>query len=138
MRKIVTILGAVGSLAFLCGGCPSAQTGVELRNDASFPVEVRLFFDDDQNLPEEVLERDGVERTFTLDPGETQSFGEACENLQAIFIKDASLRVIGGIGPGASTGVFREPDDFGCGDTLRFRFTQNAIATDLDIEFTRR
>jgi hypothetical protein len=33
--------------------------------------------------------------------------------------------------------VYREPDDFGCGDTLRFRFTQNALATDLDIGFNQ-
>jgi hypothetical protein len=64
------------------------------------------------------------------------TFSENCEDLQAIFIKDASLRIIGGIGPGDSTSVFREPGDFGCGDTLLFIFTQNVIATDLDIEFS--
>lgn len=137
MRQSLAVLGTAASLTLLCG-CPNPRTAVELRNDANFPVEVRLYFDDNQNLGEDALELFGVERTFTVEPGQSTRFDESCDDLQAIFIKDASLRVIGGIGPGDSTRVFREPNDFGCGDTLVFTFTQNVIATDLDISFQRR
>lgn len=136
MRGCVALGGMMTSLAVLCG-CSGSQTTVELVNAAEFPVEVRLFFDDDQNLTEVLLEADGEERNITVQPGQTETFSEDCEELQAIFIEDADLRIVGEAGPDASTGVYREPDDFGCGDTLRFRFTQNALATDLDIGFNQ-
>ncbi len=108
---------------------------MNLANQTKFPVDVRLFYDDDQNLPEALIEIDGTEVTVTVQPADTYTFSRSCEDLQAIFIKDADMRVAPGISPEASTRVYREPGDFGCGDTLTFTFTQNALGTDLDISF---
>jgi len=107
-------------------------------NNTDFPVDGRLFYDDDQNLPENLIQADGTEKSFDLQPGETESFARDCEDLQAIFIEDADMRVAVGVSPEASTEVFREPNDFGCGDTITFTFTQNALGTSLEIRFSRR
>lgn len=127
---------ASACLASLLAGCfgPS-ETEVQLLNQTEFPVEVRLFYGDDQNLPEELLEAIGTEVTVTVNPGGSFTFSRDCEELQALFIEDAEIRVAPGISPDAATDVFREPDDFGCGDTLSFAFTANATNTDLDITF---
>jgi hypothetical protein len=138
MRVLLGVLSAVAS-SMLLGGCPlpPAQTTVQLVNDAGYPVEVQLFYDDDQNLPEDLIEIDGVQRNFTVQPGTTQAFSEDCAALQAIFIKNAELEILGEIGPEASTRVYREPGDFGCGNTIRFTFTQNALGTELFISYSQ-
>jgi hypothetical protein len=118
--------------------CPqlNRQTTVRLINNTDFEVQVQLFYDDDQELPEDLIQADGTEVNRTLAAGEAQSFSRDCEALQAIFIENAALNIIGDIGPEAGTDVYREPDDFGCGDTLTFTFTSNALGTDLDVSFS--
>jgi hypothetical protein len=133
------LVNGAGLAILLVGGCAVPPTTVvNLGNETSFPVDVRLFYDDDQSLPENLIELDGTELTVTIQPGQTHAFSRDCEALQAIFIKDADMRIAPGISPEASTRVYREPGDFGCGDTLTFTFTQNALATDLDIAFSQR
>ena len=131
MRMLCVIL-----LAAIAAGC-TPQTRVDLVNSTPFPVDVELFYDDDQLAPEFLIEESGEGLNFTLQPGETQSFSRNCEDLQAIFIKDADMRIVLGISPEANTRVYREPDDFGCGNVLRFEFTANDLGTDLDINFSR-
>ncbi len=129
-----TILGSgcpVG--AFL----PESETRVRLVNEADFEVEVQLFYSDDQNALQGLIQEFGTERNESLGVGDTASFSRDCDDLQAIFINDADLNIIGSIGPEASTDVFRDGSDFNCGDTLTFTFTQNATATDLDIAFSQ-
>lgn len=137
--KRLTLLIAVVPSALASMGCyvPPPQTTVRLNNTTNFPVDVRLFYDENQLLPENLIEAEGVELAFVLQPGEVQSFARDCEALQAIFIKNANMRVLPGFSPEASTGVYREPDDFGCGDVLTFTFTQDALATDLDIGYAQ-
>jgi hypothetical protein len=123
---------AIASILSL-GGCPQGTT-VQLENEADSPVEVRLYYGDDQNSSEFVLEEFGEEFTTTIDPGEAVTFSRDCEELQAIYIENAELNIIGGIGPEADTGVFRDGDDFGCGDVLTFTFREDGVFG-LDIGF---
>jgi hypothetical protein len=117
---------------------PGQQTSVILRNNTSFPVDVELFYDDEQDIPEVLLEENGTRLTFTLAPGEAQSFSRPCEDLQAVFINDADMRIAPGISPEASTRVYREPDDFTCGNTLTFTFTAANLGTSLEISFSQQ
>jgi len=119
-------------------GCPffQQQTTVELRNETAFPVEVDVFIDDEQLIPEELLEETDPDLAVTLAPGEVRSLTDNCDEVQAVLVR-GDVQIIGGIGPSESTGVFRDGDDFGCGDRLTFTFTLDALGTDLDIGFSR-
>jgi hypothetical protein len=135
--KRAAFIGACGLLAPLLG-CPGFldQTSVRLVNNASFPVDVTVFIDDDQNILRALLTGIGTELNFTVQPGDTVAFTRSCDDLQAIVIDDAELRVLGGIiRPNEDTEVFRDGDDFGCGDVLTFTFTRNLLGTDLQIAF---
>lgn len=136
MKRLVLLLPLVGIFA-ATQGCVPQQTSVELVNDTDFTVDVQLFYDSEQNLPADVIEIDGTELNFSLAPGETRSFSRDCQDLQAIFIKDADMRVAPGISPQADTDVYREPDDFTCGDTIRFTFTAGNLNASLHIAFER-
>ena len=121
----------------LGAGCTSERTTtVVLRNQTNFTVDVELFFDEEQDIPEFLLEETGTRLTFSIPPGGVESFSRPCEDLQAIFINDADMRVLPGVSPEASTRVYREPNDFTCGNTLTFTFTQNILATSLQITFS--
>jgi hypothetical protein len=101
-------------------------------------VDVQLFYHENQLLTEGLIRSGGEEVNASVSSGATYTFSRNCEDLQAIFINDADLRLVGTIGPEASTRVYREPGDFGCGDILTFTFTQNTLGTSLDISFSRR
>ncbi len=138
MRRIVLLL--LGGIAVLTmGACPnpSNTTTVLLVNNADFPVTVRMFYSEDQYVLESVLERLGREIEFTVESGSTASFSRDCDELQAVFIKKAKLVLLGDVGPTASTRVYRDGSDFGCGDTATFTFTQAPLATGLNIAFSR-
>jgi hypothetical protein len=130
----VAVLGA------LCAGCeaiigflqPRTVT-VRLVNDGDFAVNVRLFFDDDQDLPRSVLTEDGTELRYTIAAGETATFARSCDDLQAVVIDDADLLIVGEIGPEADTNVLRDGDDFGCGDTIVFTFDHSNLLVDFDV-----
>ncbi len=87
---------------------------VTLTNDGDFPVQVRIFISDDQNVLETFIDELGDEREFTLPAGYRRQFDEDCDDLQAIIIDEADLQ-LGGIdvGPNANTKVFRDGSDFG-------------------------
>jgi hypothetical protein len=126
---------------FLVAGCdaligllPTAQTRVELVNNGDFPVEVELFYDNEQDIPESLLTTDaGTRVVFNVGVGETSSFSRDCDDLQAIIVSDADLLIIGGIGPEASSNVLRDGDDFGCGDTIVFTFDHSNLLVDFDV-----
>lgn len=124
----------------LLGGClPNAnQTTVLLTNSADFPVTVQLFYSDQQEVTEELLKSLGTEVNVALQPQETFPIARDCDNLQAVIIADSELQVIGGIGPNASTRVYRDGDDFNCGDTVIFTFSQDNLGTQLDISFSEQ
>lgn len=145
--KIVIRLALVGALLLPTTGCgifgdifgifgPN-QTRVRLVNtNTTLPVSGTLFYGDDQNALEAILTSEGTERQFTLAAGETQEFSVNCEELQAIIIDDADLQVIGNIGPSQRSDVFRDGDDFNCGDTITFTFSGSLIPPELNINFT--
>jgi len=135
MKRLMFLVPLVGLFAATQGCVP--QTAVELVNNTDFDVEVQLFYDNDQELPKEAIELSGVELNFTLEPGETRRFERSCEDLQAIFINDAEMLVAPGISPEADTDVYREPDDFTCGNTIVFTFTAGPLNASLDIGFNR-
>lgn len=118
-----------------CGSCGTSRTIVILINATNFTVEGRLFYDQEQNLPASGVELFGTEVTFSIPAGQSFQFNRNCDDLQAIFIKDADMLVGPGVSPETNTDVFREPDNFTCGRTITFTFTQNVAATDLDVTF---
>lgn len=106
---------------------------VELVNNGDFDVDVELYYDDTQEIPEALLTETGTMLEFTILPGQTQRFTRSCDDLQALIIDDADLRVIGGVGPEADTGVLRDGDDFSCGSTIRFTFDHSEAIVDFSI-----
>ena len=106
---------------------------VRLVNNSEFPVEVKLYTSDTQEFLDFVLTELGDERNYTIPAGETVTFTEACDDLQAIVIDDADLQVLGGIGPEATSDELHDGDDFGCGDTITFTFSHSANILDFDV-----
>jgi hypothetical protein len=124
----------------LAAGCDAvrqilgpSETSVRLVNDSDFPVEVDLYYGDEQDTIEAVLTETGTNVQRTIDAGDIYSFSDDCDNLQAIVIVDADLRVLSGLGPEDSTDVLRDGTDFSCGDTITFTFDHSAILTDFAI-----
>ncbi|MBN1492416.1 MAG: hypothetical protein JXA69_21060 [Phycisphaerae bacterium] len=136
--KSVFGICAVAALAQAIPSClvTNPQTTVRLVNNTSHTVEVQLFYDDTQELPKDLIKLDGTEVNQTVLSGAVQTFSRDCDVLQAIYIENAKLMVLGDIGPNEDTDAFHEPDDFSCGDTLTFTFTQNTLGSDLAIDFT--
>ena len=114
---------------------PEVRTAVRVVNDADFAVDVELYFDDEDDIPEEILTQlDSME--FIIAPGEVFAFSRPCDDLRAIIIDDADLLVLGGVGPETDTGVLREGDEFECGDTIEFRFDHSEVILDFGIDVT--
>lgn len=122
----------------LMGGCgffvirPSTTT-VELVNNGTFQVDVDLFYSDTQEIPEAVIQELGEEMNFSLAAGATGRFSRDCDDLQAVIVDDADLRIVGGVGPETMSDILRDGDDFNCGDTITFTFSHSAILTDFDV-----
>ena len=64
---------------------------MELANETGFAVDVRLFYADQQELPKEIIEADGTEVSVTVAAGATFTITRNCDDLQAIFIDNATL-----------------------------------------------
>lgn len=135
------IRASVIGLAALCGCGPLSiflplnQTAVLLVNNGDYPVEVRLFYSDQQDIPEALLTQDsvGTEVDYTIPAGESASFTRDCDQLQAIIIDHAKLNVALGIGPEDDTGVLRDGSDFHCGNTIVFTFEHSSNIVDFHI-----
>lgn len=128
------LLGGCDALRGLIGVIEETQrTGVQLRNQSDFAVEVVLFYDDDQETVDGLIQETGTERNFTVVAGGTQSFSRPCDDLQAVIIDDADLLVIGEVGPEDRTDVLRDGDEFDCGDTIVFTFDHSDVVVDFEI-----
>lgn len=137
MWRLLVLVPA--TMILLGASClPPSQTSVILRNNTPFVVDVELFFDEEQNIPEVLLRETGSRLTFSIPPGGVESFSRPCEDLQAIFINDADMRIAPGVSPEANTRVYREPDDFTCGNTLTFTFTAANLGTALEISYSQQ
>lgn len=144
MKKHVTAVVLLTPLFLSINGCdalrglagtlqPSRMTRVELRNNGDFPVDVTLFYDDDQDILDGIIQETGNERTFQIAAQSTETFSRECDDLQAIIIDGADLRLIGQVGPETDTDVLRDGDDFGCGDTIIFTFDHSELILDFDV-----
>lgn len=130
-------LTGIASLLALAGGCgillPPEETTVRLVNNGTLEVRATLYYSDNQDIPRDLLTSVGNKLEFTLGPGDAQSFTRDCKNLQAVVIDDAELRVIGGIGPNASSNVLRDGSDFDCRSTITFAFEHTDVLIDFNI-----
>jgi hypothetical protein len=113
---------------------PSTVTVSLVNESPDYAVVVTLFYHDDDDVLEPILTEIGQEREYTIAPGQTVTFPESCDDLQAIVIDDADLRVLGGIGPETSSDVLRMDDDFECGDEITFTFTHSGALLDFDVD----
>ncbi len=138
-KRIVSAL-AVGVVSTMIG-CdlltsvllPSTIT-IELVNESSdFGVEVTLYHDSQQDVPEFLIEEAGTQVDRTVSPGETATITLDCDDAQAVVITDADLEVLGGAGPEENTDVLRDNSDFSCGDTIRYTFTHSDLLFDFRI-----
>lgn len=108
-------------------------TRVEVTNNGEFPVEAVFFLDDEQDIPGELLEEIGERIELTIEPGETVPFTRDCDDLQAIVLDAADLRVVGAVGPETSSDVLRDGTDFNCRDTITFTFEHSDVLVDFDV-----
>lgn len=113
---------------------PQPETTVRLLNNSDFDVRVTVVFDDEQDAPRELLTEFGTALQFTLSPGESTSFSRDCDEVQAITLDNAELRIIGGVGPSFDSDVYRDGSDFGCGDVIEFTFDHSDIIVDFDAD----
>lgn len=134
----IVICGA----AVLTAGCDALSAllpmlvTVSLENTGDFNVDGAFLISDEQDIPEFLLKEVGDEQDFTVPPGGTQTFVYDCDELQAIMIEHADLRIIGGLGPEASTDVLRDGHEFSCGSTITFTFSHSVILTDFDVTYS--
>ena len=146
MKKLTLSISGTAMVLALAG-CGAAGSVVEaLANDGitvilqnaseDYEVQVELYYDDFQEVPESALTSMGRRRDYTIGPGDSVTFTEECEDLQAIIIDDADLVVIGDIGPDTNTDVLRDGTHFNCNDTLTFTFDHSDIVVDFDVTFT--
>jgi hypothetical protein len=140
MRTITIPAAVVSATALMCGGCTLLMnlaappvTSVRLQNNSDFEVRVVLYIDDEQDLPRDALTEVGTRLEFTLAPGGSTVFSRDCEDLQAVVIDGAELRVLGQVGPEADSGVLRDGSDFDCRDTVVFTFDHSALIVDFAV-----
>jgi len=119
-----------GALSFFLGGAQT--TIVRLVNNGDFPVVARVAISDEDDIPEALLEEDD-DLEFTIEAGGSRAFTRDCNDLRAVMVTHAELRVLGGVGPEADSGVLREGDDFSCGDAVTFRFDHSDVVVDFDV-----
>lgn len=111
---------------------------VELVNNGDYDVEASMFYYDDQDVIESFLTEFGTEVNLTVSPGETRSFTRDCDDFQAFMLDNAELRVLGAIGPEASTDVLRDGDEFNCGGTIVLTFNHTDAILDFDVTISYR
>jgi hypothetical protein len=130
---LLNMTAGCGAIGTIIDVFEPSETTVSMVNNGDHPVEVLLYYDDEQDAPEDFIEEFGTERQFTVEAGTQESFTLSCEELQAVFIENAELNVVGEIGPEAATSVQRDGEEFNCGDTIIFTFDHSAVLTDFDI-----
>ncbi len=115
---------------------PTTVTVSLVNASPDYAVEVTLYYDDEDDLPEVILTEFGTEIELTISAGNMSSFTRDCDDLQAIVIDDADLLVLGGLGPEANSEVLRIDDEYECGDEIVFTFTHSDAVLDFDVVAT--
>lgn len=133
ITALVTAAGCDALAGILGAIQPTQMTTVRLVNESDFAVEGVLFYGDDQETVDGVIQETGTERSFNVGANEVESFSRPCDQLQALIIDDADLQLIGEIGPEDRTDLLRDGDDFSCGSTIVFTFRHSEIITDFEI-----
>lgn len=135
----LSLLAMTLPLAQFLSSCPlltPTSTTIELVNDTDFPVEIEMYLGESQETGEALLRSFGEEINQTIAAGETVTLTRDCDQLQAFFIDNAEVSIIGEIGPTEDTRIYRDGSDFGCGDTIRVRFSSPTLPVSLDITVT--
>ena len=129
MRKDYMLLLATLAVASLGAACPigTQLTSVEFVNNSTLSVDVQYFYGDDQLAAKATLRLVGEEGNLTVPAGATRTLSLPCDELQAVYIEEASLGLPGGLGPELDTDVLRDGTDFNCGDTVRYTFSGSLI-----------
>lgn len=127
------LLSLTSGCSFLLGVVDPPVTTVRLVNNSDFDVSVVVYYDDEQDIPRDLLTQVGTRMEFSLAPGASTSFSRDCGALQAVVVDRAELRVIGQIGPEASSRVQRDGSDFGCRDTVVFTFDHTPVLVDFAV-----
>ena len=138
MKRLLCILSVVGMLAPL-GSCDGTfpdlilgdEVVVRLLNNTDYDVDIVVYYDDDPDISESNLIANGTKLEFTLEPDEWTSFRRGCDRLQAVIVDQATLRVLGGLGPTTRSEVLRDGDEFGCRQTIGFRFEGSLLNFDV-------
>ncbi len=137
MVRLIALVATVGPLALGCdsvGSLLSARTtSVVLFNNGDYPIEVELFFDEDQNVIEDLIDDVGSKQVYTIQPGQSARFSRDCDELQALQIRRAKLQVIGVIGPETSSRIQRDGTNFNCGDQIEVTFDHSAVLIDFNV-----
>jgi hypothetical protein len=130
---LTTLLVPLSGCPFLLDLANPPVTTVRLVNNGDFDVRVVLYYDEQQDTPEDVLDDVGTRVEFTLAPGGVQSFSRDCDDLQAVIVERAELMLIGQIGPEAGSDVLRDGDEFDCRDTITFTFHHSQLLIDFNV-----
>ena len=130
LLSIALVLPVVAGCDAVSNLLSPSRVTVSLVNNGDYEVQARLFISEDQNTLEALLTEFGTELDFIVPAGETTMFTRDCDDLQAIILENADLRVLGGIGPKDSSDVLRDGDEFGCGDHIIFTFDHSDVLLD--------
>lgn len=111
---------------------PRDAVTVTLINDSTeFAVRVTVAFDDDVVFL--AIFGRGDERTFLIEPGESVSFWEKCDDIRIVSVDDADLLIPDRANEGTDSPLLNEGLDYECGDEIRFRFDHSARIDDFDV-----
>ena len=137
MRRLLGLAVIAGIVAVLVG-CEAAisifspqSVVVRLVNTTAFEVEAEIYTSEDDNILVALITELGDRFEETIPPGGTVTLVQSCEELQAIVITDADLRLFGGVGPETQSDLLLDGQDFHCGDEIVFTFTQDGFGFDV-------
>jgi len=133
---LVTVSGLLSgcdALSGLLGVLAPNQVTVQLVNHGDFAVEGELFYDNEDDTIEVILEETGTRRQFAIPAGGEFTFSVNCDDFRAVILSDADLQVIGGVGPEANSDILRDGRDFECGDRIVFTFDHSEAILDFDV-----
>ncbi|MFQ5463041.1 MAG: hypothetical protein ACE5E5_10505 [Phycisphaerae bacterium] len=124
----------LGSILDIIDAAPTT-VGVSFVNTTDFPVDVEFFTSDEDQILRDLLTNDNIGNltAFVVPAGETVDLPpQSCDELQAMTIDNAELRILGGLGPSEQAPVLRDGENFSCGDRVTFTF-RSADVADLSI-----
>lgn len=119
---------------WMTGGCPQPLSVIELSNQASETIRVRLYASDQQTVPEDVLIATGQVTEIDVLPGQTRVLTRSCLDLRSLLVQ-GELRVLDIVGQPAMSDTLRSGEDYRCGERLSFTFTEAGEPAALEITF---